>query len=259
MTPAESFVQAILSDPDDDGLRFVYADWLEERGDPRGEFLRLQYLLAGMSRDDPDWHPLFRREIEMIRRHKEEWFGPLRKRFSFWECHRGFLDEVWTDNPTFLAVADELFARHPVQHLRGVDLTTLASSPHLARLTELNLAYRGLNGPSVQALAGYAQPLRLHTLELSNNELGDGGAALLAGCPQLSGLRTLRLRTNQVGSAGARALAQSPHLRALTTLDLSGNTIGPAAGRELKARFGKGVLLGRAKEGMRGHEPPPAA
>jgi uncharacterized protein (TIGR02996 family) len=42
----EAFLRAIQSDPDDDTNRLVYADWLEERGDPRGEYLRLQALLA---------------------------------------------------------------------------------------------------------------------------------------------------------------------------------------------------------------------
>ena len=35
------FLRAIFNQPDDDGLRLVYADWLEERGDPRADFLRL--------------------------------------------------------------------------------------------------------------------------------------------------------------------------------------------------------------------------
>lgn len=34
--------QAILDDFDDDAPRLVYADWLMERGDPYGEFIRLQ-------------------------------------------------------------------------------------------------------------------------------------------------------------------------------------------------------------------------
>lgn len=36
------FLSTLFSRPDDDGLRLVYADWLEERGDPRAEFLRLE-------------------------------------------------------------------------------------------------------------------------------------------------------------------------------------------------------------------------
>ena len=38
----EPFVRAIAADPDDEATRLVYADWLEERDDPLGEFLRLQ-------------------------------------------------------------------------------------------------------------------------------------------------------------------------------------------------------------------------
>lgn len=36
---------AIEAAPDEDGPRLVYADWLQQRGDPRGEFIALQ--LAG--------------------------------------------------------------------------------------------------------------------------------------------------------------------------------------------------------------------
>jgi uncharacterized protein (TIGR02996 family) len=46
MTDDQDFVQAILSRPDDDTVRLVYADWLDERGDVRGEFLRLSLELA---------------------------------------------------------------------------------------------------------------------------------------------------------------------------------------------------------------------
>ena len=31
----EAFLQAIRENPDDDAPRLIYADWLEERGDPR--------------------------------------------------------------------------------------------------------------------------------------------------------------------------------------------------------------------------------
>src|SRR5262249_24416206 len=41
MGEEDRFLQAILASPEDVSLRLVYADWLEERGDPRGEFLRL--------------------------------------------------------------------------------------------------------------------------------------------------------------------------------------------------------------------------
>jgi uncharacterized protein (TIGR02996 family) len=40
MTEDEAFIRAIVDSPGDEGPRLVYADWLEERGDPRSKFLR---------------------------------------------------------------------------------------------------------------------------------------------------------------------------------------------------------------------------
>ncbi len=40
------FLDALLENPDDDTTRLIYADWLEERGDIRGQYLRLEHQLA---------------------------------------------------------------------------------------------------------------------------------------------------------------------------------------------------------------------
>lgn len=41
MDEEESFIRALRADPGDRVARLVYADWLDERADPRGEYLRL--------------------------------------------------------------------------------------------------------------------------------------------------------------------------------------------------------------------------
>ena len=46
MNEEEAFLQAMLQDPNDLVLRMVFADWLEERGAPRGELLRLTHTLT---------------------------------------------------------------------------------------------------------------------------------------------------------------------------------------------------------------------
>jgi uncharacterized protein (TIGR02996 family) len=46
MVDHASFLATILEKPDDDGPRLVYADWLEERGDPHAELIRVQCELA---------------------------------------------------------------------------------------------------------------------------------------------------------------------------------------------------------------------
>lgn len=63
MSDEQGFLDALRDDPSDDTTRLVYADWLEERADPRGEFLRREqqtrtlpirfaYLPTGI---DPEW------------------------------------------------------------------------------------------------------------------------------------------------------------------------------------------------------------
>lgn len=37
-----AFLRAVLNQPQDDTLRLVYADWLQEHGDPRAQYLRLE-------------------------------------------------------------------------------------------------------------------------------------------------------------------------------------------------------------------------
>src|SRR5262249_54070590 len=41
----EGFLRALDANPADDTLRLVFADWLEERGDNRGQFLRAAVAL----------------------------------------------------------------------------------------------------------------------------------------------------------------------------------------------------------------------
>lgn len=48
----DDFLEAILAAPNDNTARLVYADWLEEKGDPRGAFLRLEVLFASTPATD---------------------------------------------------------------------------------------------------------------------------------------------------------------------------------------------------------------
>jgi uncharacterized protein (TIGR02996 family) len=63
MNEDAEFVRAVRERPDDVTLRLVYADWLDERNDPRGEYLRLRLQLAELTKRltqlgeqiDPAW------------------------------------------------------------------------------------------------------------------------------------------------------------------------------------------------------------
>jgi uncharacterized protein (TIGR02996 family) len=61
--PEAALLAAVHEDPNDFQARAIYADWLEERGDPRGEYLRLDMQLVSLparladliARIDPQW------------------------------------------------------------------------------------------------------------------------------------------------------------------------------------------------------------
>lgn len=56
MSIEDAFIQAILSDPSATAPRLIYADWLEERGDPssicRAEYLRVECALDALPARD---------------------------------------------------------------------------------------------------------------------------------------------------------------------------------------------------------------
>ena len=64
---------AIHAEPQIDEHRRVYADWLAERGDPRGEFIHLQ-LAAGDGHVTEDARARMR---ALVRAHAKAWLGPL--------------------------------------------------------------------------------------------------------------------------------------------------------------------------------------
>jgi uncharacterized protein (TIGR02996 family) len=57
VTDDEAFIRAIVDSPGDDTPRLVYADWLDEGGDPRGAYLRAEIEWAKPWRDGtpPGW------------------------------------------------------------------------------------------------------------------------------------------------------------------------------------------------------------
>src|SRR3954466_3476753 len=74
MPDDDAFLRAILDHPDDDLPRLVYADWLDEHGDPgRAEVIRVQGERARLPEDDPRRADLEDREAALLLAHEERW------------------------------------------------------------------------------------------------------------------------------------------------------------------------------------------
>jgi uncharacterized protein (TIGR02996 family) len=84
-------LEACLAESNDDEPRHVYADWLEQHGDPRGEFIALQ-LLEARGAATPKH---VRRAKKLLTEHRAAWLGPeLAAAMRIQKFERGFLVAV---------------------------------------------------------------------------------------------------------------------------------------------------------------------
>src|SRR5262249_39601743 len=64
---------AIAEDPDDLASHAAYADYLVEQGDPRGEFIQVQFALESVTTTDQRRQELQAREKDLLAAHEAEW------------------------------------------------------------------------------------------------------------------------------------------------------------------------------------------
>jgi carbon storage regulator len=77
-TPEErAFLQAIEESPEDQANRLIFADWLEERGDPLGQFLRIQCDLETLSAEDDRCLGLKGQKRALWQEHGASWLVSL--------------------------------------------------------------------------------------------------------------------------------------------------------------------------------------
>jgi uncharacterized protein (TIGR02996 family) len=231
-TEAEAFLQRIRAYPDDDAQRLIFADWLDEEGDPRGQFIRVQLAIAALPVDDPARRNLQGQEQALLDAHREGWEAPLRGLATGLVFRRGFVEEMKVEAKQFLRHADQIFTASPVRHITLLDvsetLPTVFQSPYLGRLSALTVKNQHTGDALAQAAARSEHLAGLKRLTLTRNRLGDDAAEQLAASPHLTNLEELDLSENEVGETGARAIAASQHLAKLRRLELRQNRLGPA-------------------------------
>src|SRR5262245_14035787 len=77
MNHEKAFLAAIRANPDDEAPRLVYADWLEERGDARAEFIRLQAALSRLAPHSDEYAVCRVRRNELRRQLDSRWLKAL--------------------------------------------------------------------------------------------------------------------------------------------------------------------------------------
>jgi uncharacterized protein (TIGR02996 family) len=252
----DAFLHDILAHPDDDAPRLIYADWLDEHNDPRGEFIRVQCALAQLSDEDPRRWPLELREQELLHEHEVKWLPKgikwLPSEISNVSCRfrRGFVEEITLSPEFFLDEADRLFEQAPISRLnislRGYEraerpdasLSQVASSRHLVRVRSLGLTERTLRRQELHEFLASVSlrqltDLRLSGLNLETDELSVDVIRDLIELPSWSNLMVLHLTDMALTLDVLRLLASCASLTNLRELNLNGNRLTHQAVRVL--------------------------
>lgn len=206
MSDRLGMIHAIHESPGDDLPRLAYADWLEENGEvEHAEFIRVEVALSHTDREDPGWLPLFRRELDLIRAHKDAWFGVWRSQWIHYELHRGFIEELSTSIPgSVMPHLDWLFSHHSLLDLRVIgkleEVRPLLHHPVASILARLSI-------DSPQSSWSLWDPGRLGRVHLNDRPL------------------VLSFAGHRAGPEFIDDLLASPHLGRLSWLNLSGNAL----------------------------------
>jgi uncharacterized protein (TIGR02996 family) len=262
----EGFFRAMAAQPEDDLVRLVYADWLEENGRAeRAHFIRAQMALATPERREVAPVAAFVAEDDLYRSHRACWEAALT------ECgatdirwRRGMPERLSIAAADFLEHSDRLFASAPTlselrlhhvktSHLRrlascprlnqlrtfapgeldAAGLCVLLASPHLRELPCLDLSYSRCGLAVAEAVAAAPTFHSLARLDLECGDLGADGLRALVGSLNLPKLTDLNLTDNRIGADGAGVLAASPGCEKLRHLDLTRCEIGDGGLRAL--------------------------
>jgi len=227
----DALLATIAMNPDEDASRLVYADWLDEHGDPeRAEFIRAQIAEHPNAHTKDDLPPaqvaaLAVRKRELLERNRARWLEPLTALGAITGFHndfwRGFVWRIVVDAGAFLERGADLWkslagsvlqlqnikpvakqlSRCPhfahihelslIDHIAPDDLRALLESPHLARLRRLSLGNIRYKDQHLQQLATSAALPALERLTLECVPIT--GATLPALLVRFPQLRDLRL------------------------------------------------------------------
>ncbi|MCU0880450.1 MAG: TIGR02996 domain-containing protein [Pirellulaceae bacterium] len=230
------FIAEIRAHPEDDVPRLVYADFLEEAGDPQAELIRVQVELSRLPPGEPIRRELELREEAILAEYAEAWLEPLRalgaEGVSARSFQRGLIERVQITAENFLRHGEQLCQECPALHVldlrqvRGLaeDLSRQALPPQITAL-ELNAAKLGRDELAALGRAPWIE--QIASLSAAFNQLDDGALTILFRHPW-PGLVSLNLSVNRLTAAGLVPLVAPGILPRLARVNLSLNKLGDA-------------------------------
>jgi uncharacterized protein (TIGR02996 family) len=265
-------LEAVRRDRDSDGPRLVWADFLSEQGDARGEHIRIQCERAGGTGGDLERdRELADREEELQLAHGHLWRADARV-----DADALFVRGLPAYSPTTRDAREmaQVVLRTPIASLHldapGPDEMAALCATVLPHVETLELkgelpagafgtlcahpGAHGLRGLRLDAIAALSDADRESLLRapwtqltaLSVRDATDEDLRRLSVTRSFQGLRTLDLRDCPVGPGGARALARLPLLEDLdvTRTNLAGDPGAALGGPSLRRLRADAMNLG---------------
>jgi uncharacterized protein (TIGR02996 family) len=226
--------------PEDDPVRLILADWLEEHGDhvhlALAEFIRGQVKISRVPTHHPEYQDLIWRDRQIWWNHVESahWLGLLYHACERFEFRRGFARlwlrgkqmSAWDDPEAVLALpnwrwVDDVRIANP----SVTQLAEFFASSAVAWLACLEITDCSTRWKEDFRLPDEEFPPVLQRLAVRNSLLDDWILGTLVRWHGAVNLQVLDLANNRLGSNAVHALASS-QLRQLRELDLQRNPIG---------------------------------
>ena len=227
------FIKAILDAPDDPSAYMVFADWLEDHGDPQGELIRVQWELENPDLKTAERKKIAAREAALLKEHESTWLGDLAELLIEqkvpddlyygtdkpyqWQIARGFLDSLQI---TYLlpSFAKALKKSPLTSTLRKLAIQNPSNGYELSEIDEYSeMEFDEDDAPSLKMLSG-ASFENLRLFEVTDHEDSNCHCRtptvhnLIKGMPRLE---TLQIDAHGV-DIGAIFRLQLPELRSLT-------------------------------------------
>lgn len=177
---ADAFEAALRANPHDRAGWCAYADFLVEKGDPRGEFMQTQIALEDASRPKTERDALKKKEKALLKAHATEWVG------------------VWADHESATAPTDEW--RPPNDAWKPYTFTRGVLSGVEIGVLNVELARLIVKAPQL----GFVRDLVIHDVDYEYEGFEEGpdtaaagddehaGQYVLLRWPQLKYVRTFR-------------------------------------------------------------------
>ncbi len=229
MSDEQSLREAIWDNFDDDTPRLIYADWLEENGDPdRAEFIRIQCAIAQGESCTPGYRQLVERETEILKEREAEWVARSPKGFNT-KFVRGFLSLDFR-RPDYLLYkeTDDWWSRHEklvqeatlwkADYWSGVEnhLGQVPESPLLGKFPSVVL--RRMEDEHVARVVPRLRPRKL-VVGVEHYGITNEGLSSMRELTQLRFLELFNLdswTSFEINDAGLNFLEFLPNLRSLT-------------------------------------------